>query len=85
MKRDSGTCRTLRKYLIFMSSNPEAGDRWAPGWKFTVTLILVLLEIRNRRAPVEEFIASCLTMNSFAFSYKFWHSLMHVCKNSLEF
>ena len=35
--RDSGTCRTLRKYLIFMSSNPEVGDRWAPGWKFTIS------------------------------------------------
>ena len=35
--KDSGTCRTLRKYLIFISSNPEVGDRWAPGWKFTIS------------------------------------------------
>lgn len=84
--RGSGTCRTLRKYLIFMSSNPKVGDRWAQvGNLQSVTLLLVLLEISNTRDPVEELTASCLTMNSFAFSHKFWHSLMYVCKNSLEF
>ena len=60
MKRDSGTSRTIRKYLICMSSIPEKRRE----------ILLTLFS----------FFKIILAMSSFAFSYKFWHNLMYVCK-----